>query len=203
MTPFTVLKGGCVVIPVDNIDTDQVIPARFMNTVRSAGYGGYLFYDLRYEATGEHITEFALNKTEGSEVILVVGNNFGCGSSREAAVYALLDYGFRAVVARSFGDIFRTNAGKNGRLTVALADDAYNRFVRHLSWVPSDLVKIDLAAQVVELTTGKPLVFEIDPATKRKMLLGIDDLVETLQYESMIKAFELQYFQDKRWLVPG
>jgi 3-isopropylmalate/(R)-2-methylmalate dehydratase small subunit len=202
MTPFTVLKGGCVVMPVDNIDTDQLIPARFMNTARSAGYGGYLFYDLRYEATGEHITEFALNKTDGSEVILLAGNNFGCGSSREAAVYALLDYGFRAVVARSFGDIFRNNAGKNGLLTVALADDAYSRFVRHLSRVPSDLVKIDLAAQVVELATGTPLGFEIEPATKRKMLLGIDDLAETLQYDGMIEAFETHYFEDKQWLVP-
>ncbi|MBT4234939.1 MAG: 3-isopropylmalate dehydratase small subunit, partial [Marinovum sp.] len=104
MRPFTVLTGDCVLMPSENIDTDQLIPARFMNRTRSSGYGGYLFYDLRYNACGGQIPEFELNKTSGSEVILVGGQNFGCGSSREAAVYALLDYGFRAIVAPSFGD---------------------------------------------------------------------------------------------------
>ena len=133
MKPFTVLNGGCVLMPYENIDTDQLIPARFMNRTRASGYGGYLFYDLRYNASGGQIPEFELNKTNGSELILVSGHNFGCGSSREAAVYALLDYGFRAIVAPSFGDIFRNNASKNGLLTVPLADQEYTRFVRQLS----------------------------------------------------------------------
>ena len=202
MRPFTVLTGDCVLMPSENIDTDQLIPARFMNRTRSSGYGGYLFYDLRYDAHGAQIPEFELNKTSGSEVILVGGQNFGCGSSREAAVYALLDYGFRAIVAPSFGDIFRNNASKNGLLTVPLTDQDYTEFVEQLSQLGSTNVKIDLAMQTLGFTSGTNFSFEIDPAIKRKMLQGIDDLAETLQYKAMIENFETKYLQSKPWLFP-
>lgn len=202
MKPFTVLNGGCVLMPYKNIDTDQLIPARFMNRTRASGYGGYLFYDLRYNASGGQIPEFELNKTNGSELILVSGHNFGCGSSREAAIYALLDYGFRAIVAPSFGDIFRNNASKNGLLTVPLADQEYTRFVRQLSQSEFKDVKIDLAKQTLEFKTSATFGFEIDPAIKRKMLQGIDDLAETLQYQAMIENFETKYLQNKQWLFP-
>jgi 3-isopropylmalate/(R)-2-methylmalate dehydratase small subunit len=202
MRPFTVLTGDCVLMPSENIDTDQLIPARFMNRTRSSGYGGYLFYDLRYDAHGAQIPEFELNKTSGSEVILVGGQNFGCGSSREAAVYALLDYGFRAIVAPSFGDIFRNNASKNGLLTVPLTDQDYTEFVEQLSQSGSTNVKIDLAIQTLGFTSGANFNFEIDPAIKRKMLQGIDDLAETLQYKAMIENFEKKYLQSKPWLFP-
>ena len=202
MKPFTVLNGGCVLMPYENIDTDQLIPARFMDRTRASGYGGYLFYDLRYNASGGQIPEFELNKTNGSELILVSGHNFGCGSSREAAVYALLDYGFRAIVAPSFGDIFRNNASKNGLLTVPLADQEYTRFVRQLSQSEFKDVKIDLAKQTLGFKTSATFGFEIDPAIKRKMLQGIDDLAETLQYQAMIENFETKYLQNKQWLFP-
>ena len=202
MRPFTVLTGDCVLMPSENIDTDQLIPARFMNRTRSSGYGGYLFYDLRYDAHGAQIPEFELNKTSGSEVILVGGQNFGCGSSREAAVYALLDYGFRAIVAPSFGDIFRNNASKNGLLTVPLTDQDYTEFVEQLSQSGSTNVKIDLAIQTLGFTSGANFNFEIDPAIKRKMLQGIDDLAETLQYKAMIENFERKYIESKPWLFP-
>ena len=202
MRPFTVLTGDCVLMPSENIDTDQLIPARFMNRTRSSGYGGYLFYDLRYNAHGAQIPEFELNKTSGSEVILVGGQNFGCGSSREAAVYALLDYGFRAIVAPSFGDIFRNNASKNGLLTVPLTDQDYTEFVEQLSQSGSTNVKIDLAMQTLGFTSGANFGFEIDPAIKRKMLQGIDDLAETLQYKAMIENFETKYLDSKPWLSP-
>jgi 3-isopropylmalate/(R)-2-methylmalate dehydratase small subunit len=189
-------------MPSENIDTDQLIPARFMNRTRSSGYGGYLFYDLRYDAHGAQIPEFELNKTSGSEVILVGGQNFGCGSSREAAVYALLDYGFRAIVAPSFGDIFRNNASKNGLLTVPLTDQDHTEFVEQLSQSGYTNVKIDLAMQTLGFTSGTNFSFEIDPAIKRKMLQGIDDLAETLQYKAMIENFETKYLQSKPWLFP-
>jgi 3-isopropylmalate/(R)-2-methylmalate dehydratase small subunit len=189
-------------MPSENIDTDQLIPARFMNRTRSSGYGGYLFYDLRYDAHGAQIPEFELNKTSGSEVILVGGQNFGCGSSREAAVYALLDYGFRAIVAPSFGDIFRNNASKNGLLAVPLTDQDHTEFVEQLSQSGSTNVKIDLAMQTLGFTSGANFSFEIDPAIKRKMLQGIDDLAETLQYKAMIENFETKYLQSKPWLFP-
>jgi 3-isopropylmalate/(R)-2-methylmalate dehydratase small subunit len=189
-------------MPSENIDTDQLIPARFMNRTRSSGYGGYLFYDLRYDAHGAQIPEFELNKTSGSEVILVGGQNFGCGSSREAAVYALLDYGFRAIVAPSFGDIFRNNASKNGLLTVPLTDQDHTEFVEQLSQSGSTNVKIDLAMQTLGFTSGANFSFEIDPAIKRKMLQGIDDLAETLQYKAMIENFETKYLRSKPWLFP-
>ena len=202
MRPFTVLTGDCVLMPSENIDTDQLIPARFMNRTRSSGYGGYLFYDLRYDAHGAQIPEFELNKTSGSEVILVGGQNFGCGSSREAAVYALLDYGFRAIVAPSFGDIFRNNASKNGLLTVPLTDQDHTEFVEQLSQSGSTNVKIDLAMQTLGFTYGANFSFEIDPAIKRKMLQGIDDLAETLEYKAMIENFERKYLESKPWLFP-
>ncbi|MDB2422526.1 3-isopropylmalate dehydratase small subunit [Paracoccaceae bacterium] len=202
MRPFTVLTGDCVLMPSENIDTDQLIPARFMNRTRSSGYGGYLFYDLRYDAHGAQIPEFELNKTSGSEVILVGGQNFGCGSSREAAVYALLDYGFRAIVAPSFGDIFRNNASKNGLLTVPLTDQDHTEFVEQLSQSGSTNVKIDLAMQTLGFTSGANFNFEIDPAIKRKMLQGVDDLAETLQYKAMIENFERKYIESKPWLFP-
>lgn len=202
LRPFTVLTGDCVLMPSENIDTDQLIPARFMNRTRSSGYGGYLFYDLRYDAHGAQIPEFELNKTSGSEVILVGGQNFGCGSSREAAVYALLDYGFRAIVAPSFGDIFRNNASKNGLLTVPLKDQDHTEFVEQLSQSGSTNVKIDLAMQTLRFTSGANFSFEIDPAIKRKMLQGIDDLAETLEYKAMIENFERKYLESKPWLFP-
>ena len=202
MRPFTVLIGDCVLMLSENIDTDQLIPARFMNRTRSSGYGGYLFYDLRYDVHGAQIPEFELNKTSGSEVILVGGQNFGCGSSREAAVYALLDYGFRAIVAPSFGDIFRNNASKNGLLTVPLTDQDHTEFVEQLSQSGSTNVKIDLAMQTLGFTFGANFNFEIDPAIKRKMLQGIDDLAETLQYKVMIENFERKYLESKPWLFP-
>ena len=203
MQKFNTLKSIPAYLPIVNIDTDMIIPKQFLKTIKRTGLGKNLFFEMRYDDNGKEINDFILNQDPfNSSKILIAGKNFGCGSSREAAVYALLDYGFRAIVAPSFGDIFRNNASKNGLLTVPLTDQDHTEFVEQLSQSGSTNVKIDLAMQTLGFTSGANFSFEIDPAIKRKMLQGIDDLAETLQYKAMIENFETKYLQSKPWLFP-
>ena len=203
MKKFNILKGIPANLPMMNVDTDMIIPKQFLKTIKRTGLGKSLFFEIRYDENGKKIEKFVLNQEPyNNSSILLVGKNFGCGSSREAAVYALLDYGFRAIVAPSFGDIFRNNASKNGLLTVPLTDQDHTEFVEQLSQSGSTNVKIDLAMQTLGFTSGANFSFEIDPAIKRKMLQGIDDLAETLQYKAMIENFETKYLQSKPWLFP-
>ena len=191
LQPFSTLTSTAVFLPHDDIDTDQIIPARFLTTTERSGLGQYLFNDWRYDKTGLPRADFPLNAAAARDArILVAGRNFGCGSSREHAPWALLDFGFRAVVAPSFGDIFRENALKNGLLPVALARPDHEMVVYRLAGEPSVEFSIDLDAQTIALSDERPFTFPLDPFTKRCLALGVDQLgylldaaVETDAYE--------------------
>ena len=181
MTPFTVLTGPAAVLDRANIDTDQIIPARFLHQPRNAGYGRFLFADL-----GLHLPAGA--------TILVAGDNFGCGSSREGAVYALVDAGIRCVIAPGFGDIFAGNAAQNGLLTVTLAlPDMRN----------GDTLTVDLPAATVRLPDGTAHGFAIDPFRKQRLLEGRDDIDLTLTHRADIAAFGARDRTARPWALTG
>jgi 3-isopropylmalate/(R)-2-methylmalate dehydratase small subunit len=176
-----------VVLPIGNIDTDQIIPARFLKTISKAGLGDQLFYDWRYDASGQPRADFVLNRPEakGAEV-LVAGDNFGCGSSREHAPWALKQFGFRAVVSTSFADIFRQNSLKNGLLPIVVPSGIHSELLESSGAV----VKVDLAAQTLTLADGRAVEFSIDAFSKHCLLEGVDELGYILQQEPAIAAFE-------------
>ncbi len=186
---FDKFEGRTVVFPVDNIDTDQIIPARFLKTISKEGLGDQLFNDWRYDASGQPKPEFVLNRPESKGAqVLVAGDNFGCGSSREHAPWALLQYGFRAVLSTSFADIFRQNSLKNGLLPIVVPADAH-------AWLltsPGATVKIDLASQTLTLGDGRTVEFPIDQFSKHCLLEGVDELGYILKQEPAIAAFEAQ-----------
>jgi 3-isopropylmalate/(R)-2-methylmalate dehydratase small subunit len=185
-----------------NIDTDQIIPARFMKRSRADGYGQYLFHDHRFEADGSPRPDFVLNRPEFDGArILVAGRNFGCGSSRESAVYALVDYGINAVLAPSFGDIFHSNALKNGLIPVALREDIVSELRNALSAGPQREISVDLESQTVTLPDGVSHRFPIDPFWRECILKGVDEIDLTRGHLELIEAFERQYEQDRPWVV--
>jgi 3-isopropylmalate/(R)-2-methylmalate dehydratase small subunit len=187
MKPFTRLEARLVPLPIDNVDTDQIIPARFLKTISKDGLGDQLFCDWRYDAEGRPKPEFILNqpRARGAEVLLA-GDNFGCGSSREHAPWALTQFGFRAVISTSFADIFRQNALKNSLLPVTVAREVH----AELFALPAEAkVEIDLAAQTLT-AGGKTVEFAIDPFAKHCLLDGIDELGYIRQQEDAIAAFE-------------
>jgi 3-isopropylmalate/(R)-2-methylmalate dehydratase small subunit len=187
MESFRVLTGRTVMLPLDDVDTDQVIPARFLKGTTRTGLGKGLFSDRRYAADGTPRPEFPLNRPEAAGApVLVVGRNFGCGSSREHAVWALLDQGFRAVIATSFADIFRSNALKNGLVPVAIASEAHARLLA----APGAPVTVDLVAQQVTLPDGTRAPFEVDPFARHCLMEGIDELDFLMGQEPAIGAFE-------------
>ena len=207
MQPFTTVCGPGVLFDRDNVDTDQLIPARFMKRSRAEGYGDQLLYDLRFNEDGDPEPDFPLNQVAGKPVLMVAGKNFGCGSSREAAVYALVDYGIRVVVAAGFADIFRGNAAKNGLLTIPLAEADRQRLAAFLAAgdgaaTGADLT-VDLEAQEIRADGLVTIGFPIDPGLKRRLLLGLDELSETLQDEPAITAFEQRYCAAAPWVVPA
>src|SRR5689334_15806382 len=163
MQKFTPFESKAVLLPVDNIDTDQIIPARFLKTITKEGLGDQLFYDWRYEANGSPKPDFVLNKAESKQAkILIGGDNFGCGSSREHAPWALTQYGFRAVVSTSFADIFKGNAVKNGLLPVTVPQDVHKWLLDN----PDAVLRIDLAAQKLTLPEGRTVEFPVDNFAK-------------------------------------
>lgn len=175
-TPWTTLTSPAVLLPHNDVDTDQIIPARFLTTTARTGLGIHAFHDWRYDAAGAPRPEFVLNQpTAAGRRILVAGENFGCGSSREHAPWALLDAGFRAVVAASFADIFRSNANRNGLLTVAVGEGAA-AVHDALRATPDVALTIDLAAQRLGWPDGPMLSFEIDAFTRHGLLTGLDEL---------------------------
>lgn len=181
------IQSKTVVIPVENIDTDQIIPARYLKTTSKDGLGDGLFYDWRYNADGSPKADFPLNQpTAKGAQILIVGDNFGCGSSREHAPWALTQFGIRAVISTSFADIFRGNSLKNGLLPVVVPADVHAELLR---W-PGIELKIDLAAQKVFLPGGRSVDFPIDPFSKNCLLNGVDELGYMLQQDAAIKAYE-------------
>jgi 3-isopropylmalate/(R)-2-methylmalate dehydratase small subunit len=181
-----------VVIARDDIDTDQIIPARFLTTTARTGLGRHLFADWRYDAGGTPRADFALNvrASEGAQ-ILVGGRNFGCGSSREHAPWALNDWGVRAVIASSFADIFRSNAHKNGVLTIALPESTLHALHDSLRMTPAARITVDLPAQTVTLPDGTQANFAIDAFSKRCLLDGLDEMGALLAALPAIEAWEL------------
>lgn len=202
MTPFTVVTGPAIALPLDNVDTDQLIPARFLKRSRSEGYGDYLLYDQRFDENGTERERFPLSQIATPASLLVAGENFGCGSSREAAVYALIDYGTRAIVAKSFADIFRNNAAHNGLLTIVLEEQDHTDLARYLTSAPGSEATVDLESQSVIVEGLNTFKFDIDPAVKNRLLLGLDALSETLSEHQAITEFEEAYFREHPWSVP-
>lgn len=188
MQPFTQLKSKFVSIPVNNIDTDQIIPARFLKITDKQGLGDNLFYDWRYQENGEPKKDFILNREVARDArILVAGDNFGCGSSREHAPWALTGYGFKAIVSTSFADIFRNNSLKNGLLPVIVDEDTLRKM---LEMSPGRELEIDLDKQTLTLPDGSRYNFPIDGFNKSCLLQGIDTLGYLLRYKDRIDAYE-------------
>jgi len=191
MQAFRKLSSRCVVLPASNVDTDQIIPARFLKTVSRRGLGEHLFADWRLDPAGRPRADFPLNSpgAKGASV-LVAGDNFGCGSSREHAPWALLDFGFRAVISTRFADIFRNNAVKTGLLPVALAPVAHSALLGALAESPSAEVTIDLETQTVLLPDGSCHQFPLDPFARHCLLNGVDELGFLLDQETAIASYE-------------
>lgn len=189
--PWAPLSSHAVVVARDDIDTDQIIPARFLTTTARTGLGRHLFADWRYDASGAPRHDFALNarESEGAE-ILVGGRNFGCGSSREHAPWALRDWGIRAVIASSFADIFRSNAHKNGVLTIALDETTLGALQAALAADPSQTITVDLQTPHVTLPTGVTAAFTIDSFSKRCLIDGVDELGSLVAVLPAIAAWE-------------
>ena len=176
-----------VVLAIDNIDTDQIIPARFLKTTSKTGLGDQLFCDWRYDASGAPKSDFILNRPEAKQAqVLVAGDNFGCGSSREHAPWALLQFGFRAVISTSFADIFRQNSLKNGLLPIVVPQDVHAELVNS----PGAAIRVDLASQTLTLPDGRQIQFPIDAFSKHCLLEGVDELGYILQQEPAIAAYE-------------
>lgn len=191
MEPFQTITSKVTVVPADNIDTDQIIPAKYLKATTKTGLGAGLFSNWRYQADGTPNPDFALNKLENQgNCILVAGDNFGCGSSREHAPWALMDFGFRVVISTSFADIFRNNSLKNGFLPVIAAPDDYKTLMDLLAANPQAELTVDLDEQAVVLPDGRVLGFPIDDFSKTCLLKGVDQLGYLLDLDREITRYE-------------
>ena len=191
MTPFTTHTGSVAALPRTNVDTDQIIPKQFLKRIERTGYGRFLFQDWRFDEEGIERPGFELNRPEFRDAsILLAGRNFGCGSSREHAAWALQDYGFDAIVAPSFGDIFRTNAGKIGMLAISLPDDEVERLMESVDLDTGSEMTVDLERCVIVAPDGREVPFSFDEATRLRILNGLDDIALTLRHEDAIAAYE-------------
>jgi 3-isopropylmalate/(R)-2-methylmalate dehydratase small subunit len=210
MEPINILTSKAVPLPLPNIDTDQIIPKQFLKRIERTGYGEFLFFDWRYAVgTGSGLSEqlvprhdFVLNKPEykGAE-ILIAEKNFGCGSSREHAAWALNQYGFRAVIAPTFADIFFSNAGKNGIILVRLSEEDVETLLQRSIENPEHTITINLEQQTVTDDQGFNASFEIDPFRKYCLLNGLDDIGLTLRHQESLDNFEQQHDKDF-WSAP-
>jgi 3-isopropylmalate/(R)-2-methylmalate dehydratase small subunit len=190
LSKITTVTSTCVPLNRNNVDTDQIIPARFLKGTTKTGLGQKLFYDWRYNDQEQPLPDFALNNTRYSGAILMAAHNFGCGSSREHAPWALKDYGFQAIIAVSFADIFCNNALKNQVLTVALPEPVVMALFEAIEQDPSLKVTIDLSRQTVTIPGQPEQRFDVDPYRKKCLLEGLDDIGYTLQYLPQIEAYE-------------
>ena len=191
MLPFRVHTGVAVPLDFPNVDTDQIIPKQFLKRVERTGFGQFLFFDWRYAADGSPEKTFVLNEPRyAGASILLAGRNFGCGSSREHAPWALLDYGFRAVIAPSFADIFQNNCTKNGVLPVTLSDEEVLELMRRARAVSDYRLTVDLERREVRDGHGFTAAFEIDEFRRQCLLEGLDDIGLTMRHDSLIRRFE-------------
>ena len=200
MQPFTRLDGKAAPLPLANIDTDQIIPKQFLKTVEREGLAKGLFYDLRFDEQGREKPDFTLNRPEyKGAAVLVTGDNFGCGSSREHAPWALMDFGVRCVIAPSFAEIFYGNCLNNGLLPVALAPEQVDELMDEARG-GNHVFSVDLESQTVTAPSGKAYRFDIDPAAKEKLLKGLDAIGETLTHADAIDVYEMKQALAKPWL---
>ena len=212
MQAFTTIHG--LVAPLDrsNVDTDAIIPKQFLKSIRRSGFGPNLFDAWRYVDVGEPEqdcsrrplrADFVLNRPRyrGAEILLA-RENFGCGSSREHAVWALYEYGFRCVLAPSFGDIFFTNAGKNGLLTIVLASELTDRLFREVESTEGYRLKVELRHQTITTPSGEILTFDIESELKERLLTGLDDIGITLESSDLIRDYERERAKQRPWLFP-
>jgi len=188
---FDILETTCVPLPLENIDTDQIIPARFLSATSREGFGDNLFRDWRYTKTGEKNNEFVLNNPKFRGKVLVAGKNFGSGSSREHAVWAIYDYGFRAVISSFFADIFMNNSLNNGLLPIVVSEDLLKKLLDMIQNDPSARVTINLEKQTLTIQkTGDSVKFAINAYKKECMLKGLDDIDFLLSMKDQITSFE-------------
>ena len=191
MKPLREVTGTVAVLDRPDVDTDQIIPKQFLKRIERTGYGQFLFYDWRLDEDGAERPGFELNRQEfRSASILLAGRNFGCGSSREHAAWALQDYGFDAIIAPSFGDIFRTNAGKIGMLAIALPADEVKRLMESVDLDSGSEMRVDLERRVIVAPDGREVAFDFDETTRHRILHGLDEIALTLQHEDAIAAYE-------------
>jgi 3-isopropylmalate/(R)-2-methylmalate dehydratase small subunit len=189
--PVSVVAGRVAVIDRPDVDTDQIIPKQFLKRIERTGFGEVLFFDWRFDEDGNERPGFELNRPQfrGGKVLLT-GRNFGCGSSREHAAWALQEYGFDAIIAPSYGDIFRTNAGKNGLVVVTLPEDEVQRLMESVDLDTGSEVTVDLERCVVVGPEGREIPFTFDEATRHRLLNGLDEIALTLAHEDAIGAYE-------------
>jgi 3-isopropylmalate/(R)-2-methylmalate dehydratase small subunit len=202
MEKFTTLTGTACPIDQSNLNTDQILPARYLKWTRAMGFGKVLFHDLRFDAEGREKSDFPLNKPVWRKsTTLVSARNFGCGSSREAAVYALYDFGVRCVIAPSFGDIFAGNAVQNGLLTAIVTEEEAAEIMGSLAQMPELPVTVDLEQQTI-LCGNRTYKFRVDPIRRMRLLNGWDDLALTENYRERISAFKADDKIKRPWAMP-
>ncbi|MEO1422868.1 MAG: 3-isopropylmalate dehydratase small subunit [Pseudomonadota bacterium] len=201
MDKFTTLTGVAAPMPLVNIDTDMIIPKQFLKTIKRTGLGANLFDEMRFDCEGNEIEEFVLNKAAYREAkILVAGDNFGCGSSREHAPWALADFGIKCVISTSFADIFFNNCFKNGILPIVLPQEDVDKLMDDANRGANAILTVDLESQTITGPDGGEISFEIEPFRKHCLLKGLDDIGLTLQKESAIDAFEAKNRSAAPWL---
>ena len=201
MKKFDQLTGVAAPLNILNIDTDMIIPKQFLKTIKRSGLGANLFDEMRFTQDGEEIADFVLNREpyRGAEII-VAGDNFGCGSSREHAPWALLDFGIRCVISTSFADIFYNNCFKNGILPITVSADDRDALMADAADVENPELSIDLQQQTIHRPNGVDIGFEIDPFRKQCLLEGLDDIGLTLEKGGSIDSFEVTRAEEKPWL---
>ena len=201
MDKFTTLTGIAAPMPLINVDTDMIIPKQFLKTIKRSGLGVNLFDEMRYDADGAEIADFVLNKPAYRDAeILIAGDNFGCGSSREHAPWALLDFGIRCVIAPSFADIFFNNCFKNGILPIALPQELVDALMEDAEKGANARMTVDLENQVIIRPNGETVAFEVDPFRKHCLINGLDDIGLSLEKATKIDAFEAQATQSRPWV---
>ena len=201
MDKFTTLTGIAAPMPLVNIDTDMIIPKQFLKTIKRSGLGRNLFDEMRYNLDGTEIADFVLNQPAWRKAeIIVAGDNFGCGSSREHAPWALLDFGIRCVISTSFADIFYNNCFKNGILPIALPQDQVDALMEDARRGANARITVDLEAQTVTASDGATFHFDVDPFKKHCLLNGLDDIGLTLEKAAAIDTFEKTAAQSRPWV---
>ena len=201
MEKFTKITGVAAPMPLMNIDTDMIIPKQFLKTIKRSGLGVNLFDEMRYDSDGKEIPDFVLNQPAYRDAqIIVAGDNFGCGSSREHAPWALLDFGIRVIVSTSFADIFYNNCFKNGILPIVLPQEDVDKLMDDAERGSNAVLSVDLESQTITGPDGGTISFEIDPHRKHCLLNGLDDIGLTLEKVSAIDAFEARAAADRPWV---